>query len=79
MNNTSKILTAFAAGAALATGLTLLFAPKSGAETRKNIRNQGKKLVDAVQNKYKGVNEKITDVKTGIRQSLDQLKDKVMA
>ena len=78
MNNTSKILTAFAVGAALATGLTLLFAPKSGAETRKNINDQSKKLVDAVQDKFKNAKEKITDMKTGIRQSLEQLNDKIM-
>jgi len=73
------MLLAFAAGTVTGTVVSLLYASKSGAEVRKNIKNQSRKLAGAVQNKFKDVNGKIDEIKTGIRQSIDQLKDSVMA
>lgn len=78
MNNTYKMLIAFAAGAVAGTVLSLLYAPKSGAETRKNIRNQGKKFANAVQNTFRDTNGKIDELKAGVRHSFDPIKDKVM-
>ena len=48
MNNTGKILTAVAAGAAAGVILGVLFAPDKGSETRRKINEQGKKIADGV-------------------------------
>jgi len=48
MNNTSKILVAFAAGAAAGVAAGLLLAPAKGSDTRKKIVEAGKKVTDAV-------------------------------
>jgi len=48
MNNLSKILIAFGAGAVAGAALGLLFAPDKGTDTRRKISEQGKKIVDNV-------------------------------
>ena len=40
----------FLGGAAVGAGLALLFAPKSGKETRKDLKNKGTKLVNDIKN-----------------------------
>jgi gas vesicle protein len=79
MNNTSKVLVAFAVGAVAGTVISLLYAPKSGAATRKGIVDQTKKFTDAVQNRFRDASEKFKDMKTGMRDKMDEIKDKVMA
>ena len=52
MNNTSKIIIATAAGAALGAVIGILFAPEKGSELRRKIGNQGKKLAAGIQEKF---------------------------
>ena len=52
MNNTTKILAAFAAGALAGAALGILFAPDKGSETRKKIGEEGKKIADSMKNKF---------------------------
>lgn len=51
MNNTGKILTALAAGAALGLVAGILFAPDKGSETRKKWKAKGKKMKDDIREK----------------------------
>jgi gas vesicle protein len=58
MNNTTKILTAFALGAAAGAVLGILFAPNKGCETRRKIKEQGKKLSEELKNTFNQAKEK---------------------
>lgn len=49
----SRIITAFVAGAAIGAVLGVLFAPDKGSETRRKMNEEGKKMADAVKNKFK--------------------------
>jgi gas vesicle protein len=59
MENTAKILTAFVIGAAAGALLGIMYAPDKGSETRKKINEEGKKMTDAIKNKYNDVREKM--------------------
>jgi gas vesicle protein len=63
MNTTGKILTGFAAGAAVGALLGILFAPDKGAETRRKINEQGKKMADDIKNKCNDVKDIFTCAK----------------
>jgi gas vesicle protein len=51
MNNGSRVLMAFVAGAAAGILLGVLFAPMSGAEMRENISNTAESISDKVKKK----------------------------
>ncbi len=72
MNDTTKILVAFAAGALVGTAVGILFAPDKGFETRKKIRKEGKKIADSMKNKFLAGKEKFDNIKEGIRQSVKE-------
>ena len=74
MNNTGKIITAVAAGAAAGAILGVLFAPAKGSETRKKINDQGKKLASTVKTKFEQGKEKINDLKEEFAKTV---KDKI--
>lgn len=63
MNNTGKIITAVAAGAAAGAILGILFAPAKGSETRQKINEQGKKLASTVKDKFEKGKERMNDLK----------------
>jgi len=48
MNNTAKILAAFAIGAAAGAIAGILLAPDKGAETRRKLSEEGKKLAEGL-------------------------------
>ena len=68
MNNITRVLTAFAAGAAIGTVYGILTAPNSGARTRRKLRRKGEKIVSDVQ-------EIVSDVQDKINESKDRLVD----
>lgn len=70
----------FVAGAAIGAGLGILFAPKSGKETREDISKKLKEIADqAKEIKLEDVKEKITQKVEEIQQELKELdKEKVM-
>lgn len=72
MNNNSKILVALAAGIAAGAVLGVLFAPEKGAETRKKILDQGKKMSDDVKNKFNKGMEKLNDLKDGLKEKVEE-------
>ncbi len=63
MKNSGKILTALAAGVAVGALLGVLFAPDKGAETRKKINDQGKKLADDLKEKLNKGKDEFNDLK----------------
>lgn len=76
MNNTTKILAAFAAGALVGAIAGVLFAPDKGSETRKKISEEGKKLANSMKDKFKTGKEKFKDLKEGIKESIkDELNE----
>lgn len=70
MNNGGKILIAFAAGAVVGAVLGILFAPDKGFETRKKISEQGKKMTDAIKEKFRSGKEKFDNLKENIGQTV---------
>lgn len=69
MNNTTKILTALAIGAAAGAILGILYAPDKGSETRKKINEEGKKMADAIKNRYNDMKEKMSASKSDMDRS----------
>lgn len=72
MNNTCKILTAIAAGAATGAIMGFLFAPDKGSETRRKINEQGKKIADDVKDTFRKGKEKFNDLKEDIQQTVKE-------
>ncbi|HEX2682616.1 MAG TPA: YtxH domain-containing protein [Ferruginibacter sp.] len=63
MNKRGKILAAVAAGFAAGALLGVLFAPGKGSETRKKVKEKGKKFADEMQNKFNEGKEKFNDLR----------------
>jgi gas vesicle protein len=72
MNDTTKILAAFAAGALVGAIAGVLFAPDKGSETRKKIGEQGKKWANSMKDKFKEGKEKFDEMKEGARQNFKE-------
>jgi len=72
MNNTGKIITAVAAGAAAGAILGILFAPDKGSETRRKMGEKGKQLSDNVKEKLQAGKEKYNDLKEEIVKTVKQ-------
>lgn len=72
MNNTGKIITAVAAGAAVGAVLGILFAPDKGSETRRKINDQGKKIAGDLKSQFEKVKGKCNDLKDGIQQKVKE-------
>jgi gas vesicle protein len=53
MNDTSKVLVALAAGAAVGAVLGILFAPAKGEETRGTLIKKGKELAEDISSRFK--------------------------
>jgi len=76
-NNTSKILTALAAGIAIGGVLGILFAPDKGENTRKKIADNSKKLSDSILDTVKEGKHKLSGLKNNLRDRADSLKETV--
>ena len=76
MNNTGKILTAIAGGAAAGAIIGFLFSPDKGSETRRKIKEQGSKAVDDVRDNFRKGKRKFNELKDDI---VDTVKEKVEA
>ena len=74
-------LVSFLTGAAIGAGLALLFAPQSGEETRKKIKDFSGKVADDVKEGYekiaKEAKKSIESVKTSAEKAIDTVKAKV--
>ncbi|MBX9781743.1 MAG: YtxH domain-containing protein [Chitinophagaceae bacterium] len=72
MNNSAKILTALAAGAAAGATLGVLFAPDKGSETRKKISEQGKKISGGLRKTLRHGKEKLNSIKEDLKQEIKE-------
>lgn len=79
MNNTGKIVTAVAAGAAVGAVLGILFAPGKGSETRKKISDAGKKLAEGVEKNFKKGKEKLAHLEEKVKEKVDGMKVEELA
>lgn len=79
MNNTGKIVTALAAGAAAGAVLGILFAPNKGSETRKKISDAGKKLAEGVEKNFKKGKEKLSHLEDRVKERMDGIKAEEVA
>jgi gas vesicle protein len=72
MNNISKVVVALAAGVAVGAVLGILFAPAKGEETRKKMGEEGKKMADALKNKYREAKEKFERAGEDMKEKMDE-------
>lgn len=77
MKNSSKVLIALGAGAAIGAILGILFAPAKGEEIRKKITDQSKKLVDNVKDKFNNGREKFDTMKSEMKERMETVNEKV--
>lgn len=68
-NTGSKMFFSFLSGAAIGAGLALLFAPQSGRETRRQIRDFSEKLGSEVKENVEKISEKAVDFIEGTKDS----------
>jgi gas vesicle protein len=73
----------FLLGAAIGAGLALLLAPKSGAETRADIRRRARKVGDAASRVAGDVSESVTDTfhdaRRRVEEQIDSARDAIVA
>lgn len=69
MNNTGKIITAMAAGAALGAILGVLLAPDKGSEIRKKINEEGKKFTGKLKDSFEKGKLKLDDLRENFGQA----------
>jgi gas vesicle protein len=65
------------AGAALGSAVTLLFAPQSGAQTRKNIRRFSKKTAKQIDDLRQDVRDQVSDGYEQAMEAIDNVKEYV--
>jgi gas vesicle protein len=68
MNNTTRVLIAFATGVGVGCACGILTAPNSGYRTRRKMRRKGERIVQDVQ-------EIVSDLQDKISESKDKLVD----
>ncbi|HWB91387.1 MAG TPA: YtxH domain-containing protein [Puia sp.] len=79
MNNTSKILLGFIAGAAIGGALGILLAPDKGSETRRRIVEKGNEMGDSLSSFGDTVKDKFNDVVDGVKGSFSRTKNSSMS
>jgi gas vesicle protein len=75
MNNNSKILLGFIAGAAIGGALGILMAPDKGSETRRRIVEKGNDLGDSLSDFGDTVKDKFNDVVDGVKGSFNKTRN----
>jgi gas vesicle protein len=75
MNNSSKILLGFIAGAAIGGALGILLAPDKGSETRRRMAEKGSDIGDSIAGFGETVKEKLNDVVEGVKGSFNKAKN----
>ena len=71
------ILTSFLVGAGVGVGFALLYAPKSGAQTRRDIRRFSQKAGDQFDDFQEGVRNQVSEGYDQVMEVLDNVKEYV--
>ena len=71
-NTGSKMFFSFLTGAAIGAGLALLFAPQSGKETRKQIKDLSEKLGGEMKDEVEKISEKAKGLIEGARDTFSK-------
>ena len=72
MNDITKLLVAFAAGALVGATVGVLFAPDKGSETRRKIGAKGKEMGDLMKSRLQAGKEKLGNLREGIKDTLKE-------
>lgn len=67
----------FLTGAAVGAAVALVFAPKSGAQTRKDIRRFSKKTIDQLDDFQDDVREQIVEVFDNVKEYVEDGKERI--
>jgi gas vesicle protein len=73
-SNVGNFISGAVVGGAIGAGLALLFAPRSGEETRKMLKDRAEKLGDDVKELKKDIEPKIEELKENISKKLEKAK-----
>ncbi|HAO93975.1 MAG: hypothetical protein A2X99_01655 [Deltaproteobacteria bacterium GWB2_55_19] len=77
--NKGSSLLAFLLGGAVGAGIALLYAPASGADTRKRIREGAECTGDWAKDRYQDARDKVTDSTGKVRQMVNDRKEDLQA
>lgn len=64
-------------GALMGAGVALLFAPQSGADTRRMIRRRSKKIVAGAQDRYEDVKDRSRKIAAGAQDRFEDVKNRI--
>jgi gas vesicle protein len=67
----------FLTGAAVGAAVALVFAPKSGAQTRKDIRKLSRKTMDQLDDFQSDVREQIVEVFDNVKEYMEDGKERI--
>lgn len=74
--NTGKVASGVLAGLAVGTILGILFAPKKGSETRREIMDKGNDYMDQLKSKYNDLGESLKNQFESAKQEASDLAEK---
>jgi len=77
MKNSSRVLVALAAGAAIGGILGILFAPDKGSVTREKIADKAKDVSDNVKDYVSAGKDKLEEIKNSLESKLDKVNQKL--
>jgi gas vesicle protein len=78
MNNTGKILVAFASGAAVGALMGVLFAPDKGTRTRRRLKEEGMKIMDTLEDNVERGKEKLEHMREEFEKKFQDVKGNKM-
>jgi len=77
MDNDKRTITALLTGAAIGAGIGLLFAPRSGEETREQIREWSDETSDQLQDGFRRVSDTVNRSRSNVTSRIKELSEDV--